>query len=266
MRKPFRKDLAGKKFGKLTGIEYIGKNKAGWSVWLFQCDCGNLVEKHGTSVTTGHTTSCGCARVAPSKTHGLSSTSEYGSHANMLRRCSDTENAMYPRYGGRGIAVCDRWLGADGFLNFLSDMGEKPTRKHTLERVDNDKGYSPDNCVWATKKEQGQNRSTTKLITVDGVTKSQSAWDQSKGSSINIVGDRIRRGWDAEAAVKTPVAQYTRDLTLNGETHSLHAWENKMHLGHGTISHRLKQGWSIEDAINKPSKKKVPIKRFSQNL
>lgn len=266
MRNPIRKDLAGKKFGLLTGIEYIGKNANGWSMWRFQCDCGNVVERLGTSVSTGNTKSCGCARVAPNKKHGLSSTTEYGSHANMIRRCSDTKNTMYPRYGGRGIAVCERWLGESGFLNFLADMGEKPTKKHTLERVDNDQGYGPANCVWATKSEQAQNRNTTKLITVDGITRSQSEWDKSKGDSINIVGDRIRRGWSPEDAVVTPVAQYTRDLTFNGETHSLHAWENKMRLGHGTIAYRLKLGWSAEDAITKPSKKRVAISRFSQCL
>lgn len=264
MRKPFRKDLTGKTFAHLTGISYAGKNNDGWSIWTFKCDCGNVVDRLGTLVATGNTRSCGCIRASQNKTHGLSGTPEYISYVSMLRRCTDAKSRMFPRYGGRGITVCDAWLGENGLRAFISDMGNKPTKKHTLERVDNESGYSPGNCVWATKLEQAQNRCTTRLITIDGVTKSQSGWDQSKGSSLNIVGDRIRRGWSADDAVKTPVAKYTRDLTYNGETLSMHAWENKMALGHGAIAHRLKLGWSIEDAITKPSKKKVPLKRFSE--
>jgi hypothetical protein len=262
MRSPIRKDLAGKKFGLLTGIRYIGKSDSGWSIWSFICDCGAVVERLGTSVATGNTKSCGCLKSESKKTHGLSETSEYASHKNMIRRCTDPKNSMFHRYGGRGITVCDRWLGVNGVVNFLADMGRKPTKAHTLERNDNDAGYSPENCIWATKYEQAQNRRTTHLITVDGETKSQSAWDASKSSSINIVGDRIRRGWHPEDAVKTPVAKYKRELTHDGQTKSLHAWENVMNLGHGTIAYRLSLGWSVSDAITKPSKKKVPLKRF----
>lgn len=263
MRPPFRKDLTGRRFGLLTGVGYIGKGAGGASVWSFVCDCGTTIEATSTSVLNAGRKSCGCANIRPNKTHGLSASSEYGSYANMIRRCKDTRNRMYPRYGGRGISVCERWLGESGFINFLSDMGIKPTPKHTLDRLDNNLGYFPENCAWKTKKEQAQNRSTTRLITVNGVTKNQTEWDAVKGTSLNIVGDRIRRGWDPESAVVTPVAQYTRDLTWNGETHSLHAWEDKMLLGHGTIAHRLRKGWSVEDAISKPSRKRVPIKRFS---
>lgn len=263
MRNPIRKDLTGKKFGLLTGLQYVGKNDSGWSIWSFACDCGKVVERLGTLVTTGNTKSCGCLKSENRKTHGFSKMSEYSSYKNMLRRCTDLKNAMFPRYGGRGITVCDRWLGESGAANFLSDMGDKPTKAHTLERKENDAGYSPDNCIWATKYEQAQNRSTTHLVTVDGETKSHSAWDASKGSSTNIVGDRIRRGWNPEDAVLTPVAKYKRELTHDGQTKSLHAWEDEMKLGHGTIAHRLSLGWSVEDAILKPSKKKVPLKRFA---
>lgn len=262
MKSPFRKDLSGKKFGLLTGLNYVGKNDAGWSIWSFVCACGNIVERTGTSVTTGNTKSCGCLKSESKKTHGLSESPEYASYKNMLRRCTDPENPMFPRYGGRGIAVCDRWQGESGVLNFFEDMGSKPTKAHTLERKDNDASYSPDNCLWATKKEQANNRSTTRLITIDGKTKSQSQWDSEKGPSVNIVGDRIRRGWSAEDAVSKPTAQYRKELTHNGQTLSLNAWENRMKLGHGTIAHRLRLGWSVEDAITKPSKKKVPLKRF----
>lgn len=264
MRNPIRKDLTGKKFGFLTGLKYIGKNDSGWSIWAFACDCGSVVERLGTLVVTGNTKSCGCLKSENRKTHGLSETPEYSSYRNMLRRCTDPKNIMFPRYGGRGIAVCERWLGTSGVINFLSDMGCKPTKAHTLERKDNNAGYSPDNCIWATKHDQAQNRSTTNLVTVDGETKSQSAWDACKGFSVNIVGDRIRRGWSPEDAVRMPVAKYKRELTHDGQTHSLHAWENKMGLGHGTLAYRIDRlGWPVDKALTTPSRKHAPLKRFA---
>jgi hypothetical protein len=262
-----RLDITGETYGHLKALEFRGKTKQNQAVWAFEClACGNVIERPSHTVRNGNTRSCGCVTnkmKSLSKTkHGASKSSVYGSYRAMLRRCSDTEDPMFHRYGGRGIAVCSRWLGPDGAANFLADMGEKPSPQHTIERIDNDLGYSPENCRWATRKEQADNRYTTKHITVDGETLSQADWDRALGNGLNVVGDRVRRGWSRDTAVKTPVARHKHNLTCNGRTMSIHAWEIEMGLGHGTIKKRMKDlGWSAEKAITTPSRKRAPLKR-----
>jgi hypothetical protein len=92
------------------------------------------------------------------KKHGLSGTPEHRNWRNMIDRCGNPKCKYYPRYGGRGIKVCERWLGPDGFANFYADMGPKPSPAHSIDRVNNDAGYEPGNCKWATKAEQARNR------------------------------------------------------------------------------------------------------------
>lgn len=257
-----RLDLTGQTYGFLQAMEFKGKTPNNQAIWLFRClapDCGKVIELPAHQARHGNNKSCGCmtsAMKSKSKMkHGMSATSEYNSYKAMVRRCTNPQMRMYPRYGGRGIAVCGRWTGPDGVANFIADMGLKPTPKHTIERLDNDGPYEPGNCVWATRKEQGINRSTTHLIKVGDTTLCQSDWDATKGASLNIVGDRIRRGWNPVDAVQLPVAKYKNDLTHGGKTMSVNAWEDCVGLGHGTIRKRLKLGWSVEKAITEPSRK-----------
>ena len=151
-------DLAGKKFGRLTAVERNGATKSGNAVWRCRCDCGSESDVESSKLTSGKTKSCGCLMKDEAakrmKTHGMSKTPTWYSWDAMVRRCTDESFEPYKRYGGRGIKVCESWM---RFENFLADMGERPEGT-TLDRRDNDKGYEPDNCRWATFEEQSNNR------------------------------------------------------------------------------------------------------------
>jgi hypothetical protein len=152
-------DLKGKIFGRLTVIEEAGKNKYGAFWWKCKCECGNIKKVYGMNLTRGLTKSCGCLRIEKtvqrSTTHGKFHTFAYKVWADMLQRCNNPNSSSYQDYGGRGITVCERW---QKFENFFEDMGERLYSNLTIERVDNSKGYSPDNCVWADKFVQARNK------------------------------------------------------------------------------------------------------------
>lgn len=137
-------------------------------------------------------------------THGLSNTPEYGCWSGMKARCLNKNGKSYKNYGGRGIKVCDRWL--ESFVNFYEDMGKKPTRKHTLERIDNNLGYSPKNCRWATRSEQRRNQRGNVFYTYDGETMCLIDWSKKLNLSYNaLVGRIYKLGWSFERAITTKV-------------------------------------------------------------
>jgi hypothetical protein len=121
-----------------------------------------------------------------------------GTHRLILARCLDPRCEAFPSYGGRGITVCERWQGKHGYLNFAADMGPKPTPNHTVERIDNNAGYSPDNCKWGTRSEQCLNRRTTKWLTLGGRRQTYSAWAKELGVSPTAFGKRVAKGWTEE--------------------------------------------------------------------
>lgn len=130
-------------------------------------------------------------------------TPEHSSWTAMLKRCSDPNHAAFPRYGGRGISVCDRWL---LFENFLTDMGPRPSLQHSLDRYPNNDGnYEPGNVRWATKAEQGTNKHNNRLVTFNGETLPGSEWERRLGFGRELIYQRMDRGWSAERAITTPV-------------------------------------------------------------
>ena len=154
-------DLKDKIFGRLTAVESVGKNKAGQYIWKCICECGNEHTTTGTNLVENHTKSCGClsreSLLERSKTHGWANTPEYGAWKNAISRCTDPANPAYENYGGRGIKVCDRWMEPSprGILNFIEDMGS--CNNLTLDRIDVNGDYEPDNCRWADYYTQSYN-------------------------------------------------------------------------------------------------------------
>ena len=137
--------------------------------------------------------------------HGLSGTPEYDAWKSMKRRCFNPNHKQYSYYGGRGIAVCDRWLNLE---NFLADMGSRPTAKHSLDRIDNNGDYSPKNCKWSTKAEQEHNKRNNRLITIGCVTLTIAQWTKEMGFSEHRINGRLNSGWSEYRAVMTPVRPY----------------------------------------------------------
>jgi hypothetical protein len=139
--------------------------------------------------------------------HGLKNTREYWSWAAMLDRCRNPNNGAYANYGGRGIKVCERW---QKFSNFLIDMGHRPAG-HSLERIDNDKGYEPSNCRWATRDDQSKNRRNNRWLTFLGRTMVVSDWAREMGIAMRTLRNRIYRlGWSVEQALTLPASPYSR--------------------------------------------------------
>ncbi len=160
-------DLTGSVFGRLTVLGMNGKNKRGNYRWLCECKCGNRITAESSNLRRQLTQSCGCYRNdrvrEACQTHGETGSPEWIVWQQMKQRCLDPKSPCYARYGGRGITVCARWL--ESFGAFLADMGRRPTPQHTLDRIDNSRGYSPQNCRWATKTEQARNTRGNRLLT-----------------------------------------------------------------------------------------------------
>lgn len=199
-------DLTGKRFGRLTVIERDLSRQKGGTRWTCKCDCGRVVSVFASNLVRGTSKSCGCyKRDNPSRTtHGMSDSRLYGIWTNMKTRCENPKSKFYKRYGGRGITVCEEWRHFDGFLKWANASGYND--EMTIERTDNDRGYSPDNCRWASMKEQENNRSNSKLFTMNGETKTLALWCDEYGQSYKTVYKRIFvLGWGFEKAITAPI-------------------------------------------------------------
>lgn len=203
---------AGDRYGRLTILREVEPvitptNKQ--RCFECVCDCGSVKRYRLCSMRSGGTVSCGCfAKEVASesaRTHGLSSSVEYGIWSNMIRRCNNENDANYHNYGGRGIAVCDRWR--QSFSAFYEDMGARPSVKHSIDRINNNGNYEPSNCRWATAKEQSRNKRMNYLVEYNGETKCVSEWAEVYGFKPSILYNRlVKQGWPFEKAVSWPVA------------------------------------------------------------
>jgi len=128
--------------------------------------------------------------------HSRTHSSVYYTWNHMKNRCTNPNAADYKYYGGRGIKVCDRWM--NSFPDFLTDMGNKPTRYHTLERINKDGNYEPSNCKWATMKEQSRNKSNARILELNGIKKSTIEWAEFLGINVKTIRSRLNYGWPVE--------------------------------------------------------------------
>lgn len=198
------KDISGSRFGRLTVVCYLRRNKHSNSIWNCKCDCGSIIEVNTASLKSGNTSSCGCYQIESVRknmtTHGKCNLKEYSVWAGMIQRCANPKRNSFKDYGGRGISVCERWK---EFESFFCDMGVCPDG-FTLDRKNNNGNYDPGNVRWAEQKEQSRNTRRNIFICIDGKTKTAGDWGVDRGFPVGLVTNRINHGWSRVDAVNTP--------------------------------------------------------------
>lgn len=204
---PKVEDISGKIFGRLTAIKYIGKSKGKQTLWECKCDCGNIAIVHHQNLKSGHTSSCGCynSEVASEreKEHGQSGTRLYNIWHDMIYRCYNGNHRSYKDYGGKGIIVCNEWKDDfEAFRNWAIENGYKENL--SIDRIDSDKNYCPENCRWATDIQQANNTSRNLIFTVDGCTDTLANLCRKYNIPYTLAHSRIYRNWDIKKALTTP--------------------------------------------------------------
>jgi hypothetical protein len=191
-------DLTGKRFGRLTVIDRAPtppQAKLRQAHWNCICDCGSATVAGGVHLRKGVVVSCGC------RSYGQTFLAEYKVWTQMKLRCANPQMRNYKHYGGRGITVCSRWT--ESFDNFYADMGPRPTNKHSIDRIDNDGPYSPDNCRWATQDIQMSNRRGNRHLTYNGKTLTITQWAKELGISRTTIRTRLNAGLPPETILST---------------------------------------------------------------
>lgn len=204
---PRFQNLINQQFQRLTVIAFAEISASGQTRWLCKCQCGKQKIVSASKLKNGNTSSCGCLRIEVTRIrnlkHGQATkklhTSEYNIWIGIHTRCKKTTHPYYKDYGGRGITVCKRW---DSFENFFADMGKKPLPKLSIDRIDNDKGYSPENCKWASFKQQARNRRGNRVVTFEGVTACLAEHCERLNLSVKYEQIRVRlaKGWSVKEA------------------------------------------------------------------
>ena len=195
------RNLVGQKFGRLTVIDRAENARCGRTMWRCKCECGNEIVAFGLNISRGATKSCGC--LYEERAHRLSHTRLHRIWTGMKTRCTNPKHHEFHNYGGRGITVCDEWKNDfQSFYDWAISNGYADDL--TIDRVDNNRGYSPENCRWITNNEQQNNRNCNRMITYNGKTQTLTKWADELGIKRVTLQARITRyNWNVDRALST---------------------------------------------------------------
>ncbi len=239
-----------------------GKKKRKYA--LYRCmECTEHREKEirMDAVKYGTTLSCGCL-CGRRKTHGMSNTVEYSAWCSMKNRCYYKGNIQYHNYGGRGIKVCPRWK--NSFKNFFEDMGYKPSPELSVDRIDTNKDYYPENCQWGTVEEQQNNRRDCNIKEWKGKKQTITQWARELNINYMALYYRFKNGMSAEEAFTKPLdksrtPENAKKETFNGKSQTLKEWSEELNISPGALRHRLYSlKWSVEKAFTTPVIQRKP--------
>lgn len=202
------RDLTGQRFGELVVVERATNGKGRSTRWLCSCDCGNETVVYAANLTRGMTKSCGCTRaekVAQKlSTHRETKTRLYQIWYNMITRCYNPNSSHYEHYGARGVTVCDNWRKYENFRDWALSSGYQDDL--TIERIEVNGNYEPSNCKWATRKQQANNKRTSRYIEFNGQRRTVAEWADSMGMDKRALWDRLFvQNWSIERALTTPL-------------------------------------------------------------
>ncbi len=199
-------DLTGQKFGKLTVVSLHGRiNRI--TYWLCECDCKDKTKKtiNGADLKRGKTKSCGCVHIERMTSHGMARTRIYKIYKGMKNRCYNIKSDDYDKYGGRGIIICEDWLGEeDGFVSFYNwAINNRYSDDLTIDRIEVDGNYEPSNCRWSTPIEQCNNKRTNRPITINGEIKNLNEWAREYNINPQTFHYRVEAGWKGEDLLRS---------------------------------------------------------------
>lgn len=210
------KDLTGQRFGRLVAISAEKDADGRRYIWYCKCDCGNYIKAQSASLTTGVKQSCGCLRKEQlserNKVHGHADERLYGVWKGMKSRCYNPHHRSYPKYGGRGISVCDEWR--NDYMRFREwayangYKEDADTQQCSLDRIDVNGNYEPSNCRWADAFTQANNSRRNLHYTFNGETKTISEWSVSTGIPRKTLTDRLKAGWSIERTLTEPIRKW----------------------------------------------------------
>lgn len=256
-----KENLLGKKFGRLTVIRDYGRSENRSVIWLCKCECGNTHKVSTGKLKNGSVKSCGCLRrdmtVNKNHKHGQANTRLYSIWNGIKRRCQQPKCSSYNDYGGRGISLCKEWLDFSNFYNWSMNNGYDDSL--SIDRIDVDGDYTPNNCRWVDSKIQQRNKRNNHYLTYNNETHPITEWADILGINKGTLESRITRyGWSTEKALNTPVKKCNRSktnsfITFNGKTQTITQWAKDKNMSFNTLYSRIfNYHWSIEEALETP--------------